>query len=70
MMVLYILFERGQNRTYLDKNGAARLGLSVLINDFKPLDKRYVMFGERLCVCVNKGGEKASDSIQNHKAQM
>jgi hypothetical protein len=31
MMVLYILFERGQNRTYLDKNGAARLGLSVLI---------------------------------------
>lgn len=31
MMVLYNLFERNQNRTYLDKNGAAELDHSILI---------------------------------------
>lgn len=62
MVVLCILFERGQNRV----TGIERdlLDGSVYTNDdFKLLDKKYAVLGERLCVCVNRKEEKPLDSI-------
>lgn len=62
MMVLQILYERGQNRTELNKKETARLNQPVLLMILGCWTKDIAILGGKFQVCVNRKEEKGSQS--------